>query len=117
LLLEPQQLGACLAELPVGVGQLANLSQLLRGWGDVLRPALAAIREDGAGVQFPAGTVAVGLSTAAAEGVQGTWQERFAGEEGFQKFLQLRGDGEQLGAERAEVVWHGELSGVNGSQL
>ena len=110
LLLEPQQLRARLAEAPIGVGQFADLAEFLRGRGDVLRPALAAIGEDGAGMEFPAGTVAVGLSTAAAEGVQGAGQERFAGQEGFEEFLQLRGDGEELGAERAEVVRHGWVS-------
>ncbi len=52
LLLEPPQLRACLAESPIGVGQFADLGKLLRGRGDVLWPALAAIGEDGTGVQF-----------------------------------------------------------------
>ena len=52
LLLEPPQLRACLAEPPIGVSQFADLGELLRGRGDVLWPALAAIGEDGAGVAY-----------------------------------------------------------------
>jgi hypothetical protein len=107
LFLEPPQLRACLAESPIGVGQFADLAELLRGRGDVLGPPLAAIGEDGAGVQLPPGTVASGFSAAAAKGVQGTGQERFAGEKDLQEFLELRGHGEELGAEGAEVASHG----------
>ena len=58
----------------------------------------------------PSGAVAVGFSTAAAEGVEGAGQERFAGEEGFEEFLDLLLDGAEFGAERAEVVRHGWVS-------
>jgi hypothetical protein len=112
LLLEPQQLRACLAEAPIGVGQFADLAEFLRGRGDVLRPALASIGEDGAGVQFSLGTVASGFSTAAAKGVERAGQERFAGEERFEESLDLWGHGENLGAERAEVASHGWVSRI-----
>jgi len=107
LFLEPPQLRACLAESPIGVGQLANLAEFLRGRSDVLRPALAAIGEDGAGVQLSLGTVASGFSTAAAKGVERAGQERFAGEKDFEESLELRGDGDKLGAEDTEVASHG----------
>jgi len=110
LLLEPQQLRACLAESPIGVGQFADLAEFLRGRSDVLGPALAAIREDGAGVQLSLGTVASGFSTAAAEGVERAGQERFTGEKDLQEFLDLWGHGENLRAERAEVASHGWVS-------
>jgi hypothetical protein len=107
LLLEPQQLRACLAKAPIGVGQFADLAEFLRGRGDVLRPALASIGEDGAGVQFSLGTVASGFSTATAKGVERAGQERFAGEKGFQEFLELRRNVKELGTEGAEVASHG----------
>ena len=111
LLLEPHQLRACLAESPIGVGQFAELAEFVRGRSDVLWPALAAVGEDGAGVQFSPGTVASGFSTAAAKGVERAGQERFAGEKGFEEFLELRGDGEELGAEGAKVARHGGSPG------
>ena len=58
-------------------------------------------------MQLSVGTVARGFSTAAAKGVERAGQERFAGEKGFEEFLELRGDGEELGAEGAEVASHG----------
>jgi len=111
LLLESQQLRTRLAESPIGVGQLADFIELLFGRGDVLWPALAAIGEDRAGMQLSAGTVARSFSTAAAKRVERAGQERFAGEKGFEEFLELRGHGEELGAEGTEVASHGCLQG------
>jgi len=110
LLLEPQQLRACLAKASIGVGQFADLAEFLRGRGDVLWPALAAIGENGAGVKLPLGAVASGLSAAAAKGVEGTGQQGIPAEKDFEEFLDLRENGKELGAERAEVAGHGELS-------
>jgi len=107
LLLESQQLRTCLAESPIGVGQFADFVELLFGRGDVLWPALAAIGEDRAGVQRSPGTVARGFPTAAAKRVERAGQERFAGEEGFEELLEPRGDGEELGAEGAELASRG----------
>jgi hypothetical protein len=112
LLLEPPQLRACLAESAIGVGQFTDLAEFLRGRGDVLGPALAAIREDGAGVQLSLGTMASGFSTASAEGVERAGQKRFAGEERFEEFLELWCHGEHLGAKRAEVASHGWVSRI-----
>lgn len=114
LLLEPQQLRACLAEPPIGIRQFADLGEFLRGRGDVLWPALAAIGEDGTGVQFSLRAVASGFSATAAEGVERAGQERFAGEERFEEFLDLWCHGEHLGAERAEVASRG-LYGISGN--
>jgi hypothetical protein len=112
LLLEPQQLRACLAETPIGVSQFADLGELLRGWGDVLWSAQAAIGKDGAGVQFSLRAVSRELTTAAAEGVERAGQEWFAGEERFEEFLDLCCHGENLGAECAEVASHGWVSKI-----
>ena len=56
--------------------------------------------------------VASGFSTAAAEGVERAGQERLAGEERFEEFLDLWCHGEHLGAERAEVASHGWVSRI-----
>ena len=112
LLLEPPQLRARLAESPISVGQLTDLAECLGGRGDVLGPALAAIREDGAGVQLSPGTMASGFSTTPAEGVERAGQKRLAGEERFEEFLDLRCHGENLGAERTEVASHGWVSRI-----
>ena len=116
LLLEPQQLRACLAESPIGVGQFADLAEFLRGRGDVLWPALAAIGENGAGVKLPLGAVASGLSAAASKGVEGTGQKRLAAEKDIQEFRELLLDGEELGAEGAEFTGH-ELVSRGGGAL
>jgi hypothetical protein len=107
LALELKQLRASFAESPVGVGELPHVGKLLGRWADVLRPTLAAVREDSAGVEFSLGAAAVGFSTAAAEGVEGAGEEGLATEEGFEECLELKQAGVELGAKRAEVVGHG----------
>jgi hypothetical protein len=57
-------------------------------------------------MKFSSGAVAGGLSAAAAEGVQGAGQERFACEEGFQRGRELLLEVAELEAEGAEVVGH-----------
>jgi hypothetical protein len=96
LTLEPEQLRACLAEPPVGVGELSHVGELL-GWRcDILGPALAAVGEDGAGVEFSLDAAAVGFSTAAAEGVERAGEERLASQEGFEERLELLLPGVEL---------------------
>jgi hypothetical protein len=96
LSLESDQLRAGLAETSVVVGELSHLAQAL-GWrGDVLRSALAAIRENGTGMEFSVGAAAVGFSATSAERVHRAGQERFAAEKGFQQWLDLLTEGEQL---------------------
>jgi len=107
LLLDPQQLCAGLAESPIGVGQFANFGEFVQWRADVLRPALAAVGEDGAGVKLSLRAVASGFSTAAAEGVERAGQERFTAQEDLDEFLELWGDGEELEAEGAEIASHG----------
>jgi len=107
LSLEPEQLRACLAEAPVGVGELSHLGELLGGGGDILRAALAAIGEDGGGVEFSVGAVAGGFAAASAEGVERAGQQGLACQEGLKEFLDLLWDGAELGAEGTEVVRHG----------
>jgi hypothetical protein len=103
-----------LAEASVLLGELAHGGDVFRGGGDIPWAALAAIGEDRAGMEFAVGAVAVRFSTAAAEGVEGTGQERFAGEKDFQEFRQLFLNGQELNAEGAEVVGHGLVSGAWG---
>jgi hypothetical protein len=110
LLLEPPQTRACLAETPVGVRELLDRGQFFGGRRDIPGPPLAAIGEDGAGVEFSVGAVAVGFSTAAAEGVEGAGEERLAAQEGGEEFLKPLLDREELSAKRTEVVGHVRFS-------
>jgi hypothetical protein len=110
--LEPQQLRAGLAEASVIVGESAHGGELFGGGRDILRPALTAIGEDRAGMEFAVGAATVGFSAPAAQRVEGTGQQRFAAEKDFEEFGQLLRDSAELGAERAEVVGHGLVSGV-----
>jgi hypothetical protein len=112
--LEPEQSRARLTETLVGVGEFPHAGELFRGRSKIPRPSLAAVGEDRAGMPFPVGTVAVGLSAAAAEGIERTGKERLAAEEGFGEFLELLLDGAHLQAERTEVVGHGLVSGARG---
>jgi hypothetical protein len=109
--LQAQQLAACLAEAAIGVRELAYVGELCGRRRDILRPALAAIGEDGAGVRRAAGAVAGRFATAAAEGVKRAGQQRLATEERFEEVVELLPDGTQLRAERAEVMRHGKTSG------
>ena len=61
-------------------------------------------------MQFPVGAAAVGFSAAAAEGVQRTGEEGLAAEKDFEEFRELLLDGTELGAESAEITWHGLVS-------
>jgi len=117
LALQPHQLGACLAEASVLLRQLPHGGEGFGGRGDIPRAALAAIGEDRAGVEFAVGAAAVGFSAAAAQGVEGTGEERFAGEKDFQEFGELLLYGQELGTQEAEVVGHGSVSGVEGGYL
>jgi hypothetical protein len=107
LTLQPQQLRAGLAELPVVVGEFSHGGELFGREGEVSRPALAAVAQHGAGVQFSSGTAAGGLSATAAEGIERAGQEWLAAEEGFQQGGELLLEFEELPAEGAEVVRHG----------
>jgi hypothetical protein len=109
---EPHQLRARLAEGPVVLGEPPDLAKLLRRQRDVLRPALAAVAEHGAGVQFPPGTMAGGLSAAATERIEGAGQEGLAGEEGFEEGGELLLQIEDLGAEGTEGVGDGLAPGA-----
>jgi hypothetical protein len=75
--------------------------------GEVTWFAVAAIREDGALVQFAAAAVAARLAALSPQGVERARQQRFTIEAGFEqageKLLRL----EQLRAERAETLVHG----------
>ncbi len=114
LSLPPQELRAGLAKTPVVVGQCADVRQVFRGRADILWPALAAVGEDGAGVEFALRAAAVRLAAAAAERVQRTGQQRCAAEKRVQQFGHLLLDREDLGTERAEIAGHGRASGVRG---
>ena len=105
--LKPQQLGPRLAKLPVVVGEFLHGGNVLRRRRDVLRSALAAVAQHGAGVGFALGAVAGGLSTATTEGVQGAGQERLSSEECFQEGRELLLEFAELPAQGAEVVGHG----------
>jgi hypothetical protein len=107
LALETEQLCAGLAESAVGVGELSYLGELFGRRSDVLRPILATIGEDGAGVEFSLGAAAVGLSAAAAEDVEGTGEEGLPAQERFQERGELLLQLLKLEAEGAEVVCHG----------
>ena len=113
--LEPQQLGAGLAEAAVLLGELPYGGEVFGRGGDVLWPALAAIGEDGAGMEFAVGAAAVRFSATAAEEVERTGQERFAAEKDIQEFRELLLDGQELGAEGAEFTGHGLLSRGGGA--
>jgi len=75
--------------------------------GEIAWLALAAIREDGALVQFAAAAVAARLATFSPQGVERARQQRFTSEASFEqageKLLSL----EELGAERAKTLVHG----------
>jgi hypothetical protein len=107
LLLQPPQLRACLAEASVGVCEFLDGGPFFGGRSEISRPPLAAIGEDGAGVQFSVGAVAVGFSTAAAEGVEGAREERLAAQEDGEELLELLLHRVELGAEGTEVIGHG----------
>jgi hypothetical protein len=100
-------LRACLAEPPVVVGEFSHGRELFGRGGEVSRSALATIGQHGAGVKFAAGAAAGGFSAAAAEGVEGAGQERFASEEGLQQSRELLLQVAELQTEGTEVVWHG----------
>ena len=107
LTLEAEQLRARLAESPVIVGECPHLFEVIGRGSDVLRPALAAIGEDGAGVEFSVRAVAGGFPAAATERVEGAWEEGLTAEEGLQQGRDLIVELAELQAERTEVVRHG----------
>jgi hypothetical protein len=109
--LQVQQLAACLAEASIGVRELANVGELCGRGGDILRPALAAVGQDSAGVGCAVGAVAGRFATAASEGVERAGQQGLASEERFEEVVELLPDATELRAERAEVVRHGKTSG------
>jgi len=115
LTLESDQLRAGLAELPVGVGESSHVLDPVGRRSDILRSALAAVGEDGAGVEFSAGATAVRFSTAAAESVEGAGQQGLTAEKGLHKRLELLVEITELRAEGTEVVWHGAGSKEKGS--
>jgi hypothetical protein len=107
LSLQPQQLGAGLAKLPVVVGEFPHGGKLLRRRGDISRPARPAIAQHSAGVEFALGTVAGGFSAAAAEGIEGAGQQGIPCKKGLQEGRELFLELAELPAERTEVVGHG----------
>jgi hypothetical protein len=113
--LESQQLRAGLPEAAVLLGELPHGGEVFGRGGDVLWPALAAIREDGAGMEFAMGAAAVRFSAAAAEGIQRSGQERLAAEKDIQEFRELLLDGQELGAEGAEFTRHELVSRGSGA--
>jgi hypothetical protein len=104
LSLKPQQLGPCLAKLPVIVGELLHGGNLLRWRRDVLWPPLAAVAQHGAGVGVAPGAVAGGLSAAAAKGIEGAGQNRFSSEECIPEGWELLLEFVELLAQGAEIV-------------
>jgi len=90
--LESEQLRAGLTETPVGFGELSDFGEVFGGGGEILRAALAAIGEDGGGVEFSLGAVAGGFATATTEGVERTGHKRLASQKGFEEFLDLQLD-------------------------
>jgi len=104
--LESEQLRAGLAETPVGFGELSDFGEVFGGGRDILRAALAAIGEDGGGVEFSLGAVAGGFATATTEGVERTGHKRLASQKGFEEFLDLLLDRADMGAEGTEVGGH-----------
>jgi len=111
LSLKPQELGPCLAKLPVVVGEFLHGGNLLRRRRDVLWPALAAVAQHGAGVGFALDAAAGRFSTAAAEGVHRAGQKRLPPEECFQEGRELLLEFAELLAQEAKVVGHGMACG------
>ena len=83
LLVEFDQLGACLPEPAVGVGPFLESFELFRLGRDILWPWTAAIREDLGLMEVALGTAAVGFSAASPEGVDGPGQQSLSLEEGL----------------------------------
>jgi len=106
LSLQPQQLGAGLAKLPVVVGQFLYGGNLLWRRRDVSRSALAAVAQYRAGMEFAPGAVAGGFSTTAAERVDGAGQKWFPPEECLQEGRKLLLEFVELSAKGTEVVRH-----------
>lgn len=115
--LQPQHLCTGLADASVVLRELAHDGEVFGLGRDVLRPAWAAIGEDRAGMQLAVGAVALGFSTAAAERVQRTGEQRLPAEKDFEEFGELLLDSLELGAEDAEFVRDRLISGVGGMRL
>jgi hypothetical protein len=102
LLVEFDQLGACLPEPPIGLGPFLEGFQFSRLGCDVLGPRTAAIGKDLGLMEVALGASAVGFSATSAEGVDGAGQQRIS----LQKDLCELGDGlcqgTQLSAKRTE---------------
>jgi hypothetical protein len=107
LSLQSQESAAGLAKLPVVVAEFLHGGNLFRRRGDVLRPALTAVAQHGAGVELAARTVAGGFSATAAESVHRAGQKRLPPEERLQEDRELLLEFMKLPAEGAEVVGHG----------
>jgi hypothetical protein len=82
-------LGAGLAEAAIGVREGTDLVEVFRRRANRRGPIRATIGEDGSGVALAVSTVAGGFAAAAAEGVEGGGEERFAAEEGFEEIVEL----------------------------
>ena len=107
LSLQSQELGTRLTKLPVVVGESLHGGNLLWRRRDVLRSALTAVAQHGAGVEFASRAVAGGFSATAAESVHRAGQKWFPPKERLQENRELLLEFKELPAERAEVVGHG----------
>jgi hypothetical protein len=107
LALQPQELGPRLAKLPVVVGESLHGGNLLWRRRDVLRSALTAVAQHGAGVEFAARTVAGRFPAAAAESVHRAGQKWLPPQERLQEDRELLLEFMELPAEGTEVVGHG----------
>jgi hypothetical protein len=75
--------------------------------GEIARFAAAAIREDGALVQFAVAAVAARLATLSPQGVERGRQQRLTRQAGFEQVGEKLLSLEQLGAEGTETLVHG----------
>src|SRR5580700_4402555 len=99
--LQPQELAAGLAKLPVVVSKLLHVGNVLLRRSDVLRPALTAVAQHGAGVEFASRAVAGGFSATAAESIHRAAQKWFPPEERLQEERELLLEFMKLPAEGA----------------
>lgn len=116
LFLPTHELGARLSATSIEIGHAAQAVKVLGRRRDVAWSALSAMGQDGAGVRFASVAMAGRLAALSPQGVERARQEGIATEAVFQEGRQEMLSLAELGAERAESLFHA-VHGAGGGVL
>jgi hypothetical protein len=101
------KLSARLAAAAVVIGHVAKGREMFGGWGDILRSALSAKRQDGAFVKFTTSATARRFAALTPQGIERARQEWLTVEAGLEQTRQESLGLAKLQAQRTETLVHG----------